>query len=201
MKHSMADKQIQEELAAFALGSLSPPEARIIESHLKEGCEVCQAGLEPFASVVTALALASPPAIPAASVREKLLSRLAKEAESVLARPTRPQADLKQFYAVRSDEGDWREACPGILEKRLFADRDRGTVTSLLKIAPGVYLPNHKHLGIEECLVIEGDFQVNGESFGPGDYRCAMPESIDESAYSINGAVLLIIAQQGHLAL
>ena len=199
MKHSI---QIQEELSAFALGALSPHESRIIENHLKERCAVCQAEVKPFDSVVTALALASPPATPNATVREKLLSRLAQEAEStVLSGPVRPKANLKQFYAVRSDEGDWREACPGILEKRLFADRDRGTVTTLLKIAPGVYLPNHKHLGIEECLVIEGDFQVNGESFGPGDYRCAMPESIDESAYSIDGAVLLIIAQQGHVAL
>ena len=81
---------------------------------------------------------------------------------------------------------------PGVFEKQLYSDEGRGTVTTMIKMMPGIKLPSHRHLGTEECLVIEGDFHVGGEEFGSGDYRCVMPGTIDERSFSINGTLLLI---------
>ena len=105
---------------------------------------------------------------------------------------------LKGFFSMRANEGEWRELSEGLLEKQLFVDQRKGTVTTLIKLLPGVKLPDHRHLGVEECLVLEGDFHVNDEVFGPGDYRCAMTDSIDQTPYSVNGALLLIVAQHGY---
>ena len=191
MKHSVADEQIREQLALYALGALSQQEARVVEHHLAEDCEVCASELQQFESVVEALGFSVPPVMPPAGVREKLISGLAEETQ-----PVSPSlsAYLKN-YSLRAEEGEWIETSPGVFEKHLFTDKRRGTVTTLIKMVPGVKLPSHRHLGLEECLVIEGDFHVGSEEFGPGDYRCAMSGTIDETPFSINGTLLLIVSQ------
>lgn len=185
MKHSVADDEIREQLALYALGALSQQEARAIENHLAEGCEVCAFELQPFESLVQALGFAAPPASPPAGVREKLLSALEDETAS----------DEAKHYSLRANEGQWLETAEGVFEKHLFTDKRRGTVTTLIRMSPGIKLPSHRHLGLEECLVLEGDFHVGNEEFGPGDYRCAMAGTIDETPFSINGALLLIVSQ------
>lgn len=194
----MADDQIREQLALYALGALSQHEARAVDRHLGEGCEVCQAELEPFESVVAALGFAGPLESPPPSVREQLVSRLSEESQAPVVGTASMRDGLNQFYSLRADQGEWLESSPGLLEKQLFVDENKGTVTTLIKMLPGVKLPSHRHLGIEECLVLEGDFHVNGKVFGPGDYRCAMAGSIDQSPYSVDGTLLLILAQGGY---
>ena len=193
MKHSVADDQLREQLALYALEALSQHEARIVENHLAEGCEVCDAELKPFESVVAALGFSSPSVDPPAKLREQLVVRLAEE--------VRISNDMKtalQFYNLRANEGEWRESAAGLFEKQLFADESRRTVTTLIKMLPGTACPSHRHLGIEECLVVAGDFHVNGEVYNAGDYRCAMAGSIDEGAHSVNGNLLLIVSQGGY---
>ena len=196
MKHSVADEQIREQLALYALGALSQQEARVVEHHLAEDCEVCASELQQFESVVEAFGFTVLPAMPPAGVREKLISGLAEETQAVSPSLSAP---LKN-YSLRADEGEWIETAPGVFEKHLFSDEGRGTVTTLIKMMPGIKLPSHRHLGLEECLVIEGDFHVGGEEFGSGDYRCVMPGTIDETPFSINGTLLLIVSKGGHEA-
>ena len=196
MKHSVADEQIREQLALYALGALSQQEARVVERHLAEDCEVCASELQQFESVVEALGFTVFPATPPADVREKLISGLAEETQIVSPFLSTP---LKS-YSLRANEGEWTETAPGVFEKHLFSDEGRGAVTTLIKMMPGVKLPSHRHLGLEECLVIEGDLHVGGEEFGAGDYRCVMPGTIDETPFSINGTLLLIVSKGGHEA-
>jgi putative transcriptional regulator len=191
MKHSVADDHVREQLALYALGALSQQEARVVEHHLAEGCEVCASELQPFDSVVEALGFAVLSATPQAGVRAKLISRLVEETKTV----SPPLREALRNYSLRANEGKWTETAQGVFEKRLFSDEHRGTVTTLIKVMPGIKLPSHRHMGLEECLVIEGDFHVGSEEFGPGDYRCAMAGTIDETPFSINGALLLIVSQ------
>jgi putative transcriptional regulator len=191
MKHSDVDNQIREQLALYALGALSQQEAHGVAHHLAEGCDVCASELRSFESVVEALGFATAPATPPERVRAKLISGLMVETQSP------PVKDLKN-YSLRANEGQWTETAPGVFEKHLFSDEQRGTVTTLIRVMPGIKLPSHRHIGREECLVIQGDFHVSSEEFGPGDYRCAMPGTIDENLYSISGALLLIVAQGSH---
>jgi anti-sigma factor ChrR (cupin superfamily) len=185
--------EIAERASLYAIGALSQNEARAFEEHLAAGCEACEAELRPFQSVITALALAAPEDEPPASAREKLMARMAETSASKSTKP-----DVSQFFTVRANEGQWLEGHPGIMIKQLFVDEKTGTVTSLFKFAPGAHAPIHKHDGIEQCLVLEGDFCVNDESFGPGDFTSAMPGTVHHTAYSKRGALLLIVAQAGY---
>ncbi|HET6647395.1 MAG TPA: cupin domain-containing protein [Pyrinomonadaceae bacterium] len=193
MKHSVADDQIKEQLALYALGALSQHEARVVENHLAEGCDLCASELQPFESVVEALGFAALPATPPPAVRAKLISGLLEETQA----GSPPLREAIKNYSLRADEGQWTETAPGVFEKQLFFDERRGTTTTLIKMNPGIKLRSHRHVGLEECLVIEGDFHVGAEEFGPGDYRCAMAGTIDETPFSINGALLLIVSQGG----
>jgi anti-sigma factor ChrR (cupin superfamily) len=191
MNRNHAPDEITEQASQYVLGALSQNEARAFEEHLDAGCEVCEAELRPFQSVVTALGLAVPENEPSPGAREKLLSLMAE------ASIPESSQKLNPFITIRTDEGEWREGSPGILIKQLFVDEKNGTVTSLFKFAPGAQAPLHEHAGIEQCLVLEGDFHVNDDLYGPGDFTCAMPGSVHHGAYSERGALLLIVAHAG----
>ena len=45
---------------------------------------------------------------------------------------------------------------PGIEQKTLLIDKSTGLLTALMKMAPGVRLPDHQHAKIEQTFVLEG---------------------------------------------
>lgn len=199
MKHTVAEDALCERAALYALGALNQHEARAFEEHISEGCEICEAELRPFESVAAILGFAAPEAEPPPGAREKLLAHLSEDAPKPAPREELPrQVDLSQFLTVRADEGDWKEASEGIFIKRLFVDETSRTVTSLYKLMPGAYVPTHRHLGVEECYIIEGDFHTNEGVLGPGDFTIAMKDSVHPTLYSQNGALLLIVAHEGY---
>ena len=186
MKYDFAEDEIVQQAPLYALGSLSEDEARAFEDHLAQGCDSCRRELHAFKGIVERLGVGVVPQTPSADVRAKLFADLANEPQ---------QQTLAQGHiAIRAGEGEWREVLDGVFTKKLFADEARGTITTLYKLKPGARLPDHRHIGAEECLVLEGDFHVNGETFGPGDYRCALPGSVDETLYTVEGALFVIIA-------
>ncbi|HZN11071.1 MAG TPA: cupin domain-containing protein [Blastocatellia bacterium] len=177
MSHDRADDQICEQAALYALGALEAAEAEAFAEHLAGGCEVCAAEWRACQSVVARLGLGGQALDPPPGVRDRLLASVRTAS-----------------VTVRAEEGKWRPAGEGLFTKRLFVDRDRGTVTFLLRAQAGARLPAHRHAAVEECLVLEGDYHVNGEKLGPGDYHCALPGSADESLYTEGGATVLLIA-------
>ena len=75
----------QENIAAYALGSLDPGDAAALEAHL-ETCETCRAELADYRRLSSGLLAALPPRPPSAAVRRSLQKRLAGQAPR-----TRPQ--------------------------------------------------------------------------------------------------------------
>ena len=199
MKHTVAEDGLCERAALYALGALNQHEARAFEEHISEGCEVCEAELRPFESVAAILGFAAPEVEPPQGAREKLLARLAEDTPQPAPRgELPPQVDLSKFVTVRSEEGEWKEAFKGIFIKQLFVDETSRTVTSLYKLLPDTYIPTHRHRGHEECYIIEGDFHTSDGILGPGDYTCAMKDSVHPKLYTQNGALLLIVAHEGY---
>ncbi len=195
MKHTVAGDETGERASLYALGALNQHEARAFEEHLAEGCEACEDELRSFEEVAGALALAAPASAPPAGAREKLAQRLAQNGSARKSAQTFAPAVAQQFLTVRGDEGDWEEMFEGIFIKRLFVDKKRSTVTSLYKFSPGARIPPHPHGGVEECYILEGDLEANGEVFGPGDYTCAPAGSFHPSIRTESGAMVLIIEQ------
>jgi anti-sigma factor ChrR (cupin superfamily) len=188
--------QHTEELGAqaslYALGTLAQDEARAFEAHLAAGCAVCREELQEFEATVGLLSLNASPAAPRPQVRAQLLASLSRETETEAGRA--PQ----QTLTIRAAEGEWREAFPGVLIKQLFADAERHTVTTLIRMRPGAVIPRHRHHGAEECIVLAGDVQTGTEALGAGDYHCAMAESVHERIQTVNGALFLIVGPETH---
>jgi anti-sigma factor ChrR (cupin superfamily) len=80
---------------------------------------------------------------------------------------------LAGIHIARHDTGVWRVFADGIEVKTLWSSRQSGRSTYLLRMHPGAVMPTHDHGGDEESLVLEGDMQINGVEFRPGDFQVA----------------------------
>jgi anti-sigma factor ChrR (cupin superfamily) len=179
-----------ERSALYALGALSRDETREFEMHIERGCEVCGEDLEAFQIVVEKLGHAPLAEHPPARVRASLFAELAEERNAGRLETS------GESITVRFDAGRWREISKGAYVKRLFVDKTRRRVTMLYKLLPGASLPAHRHHETEECFVLEGDYRVNDEVLGPGDYHCALPGSIDRTLYTVGGTMFLLVGPE-----
>jgi anti-sigma factor ChrR (cupin superfamily) len=191
MNHTL-NEEIEGLAPLYALGALTQHEARAFEEHLAEGCAACRDELENFEAVVGLLGVGALEAEPSERVREELLESLIKD-DNLSAKSSTTETAKPQSLTIRAGEGEWQEAFQGVYLKNLFVDEARGTVTTLFRMDPGAQLPRHLHHGVEECFVLEGDVRAGDQMLGPGDYHCAMPETIHERLSTVNGAMFLIV--------
>jgi anti-sigma factor ChrR (cupin superfamily) len=198
MRHLIAPDEMIELAASYSLGALSQQEARAFENHLAEGCEACRQELASFEATLTAIAFAEETVAPSMKVRDRLLSRLSDQAPAHEALLEESGTDAAQFVSIRGSEGGWRQLLEGVMVKQLYVDRISGITTSLVKMQPGSSLPMHRHQGVEQFYIIEGDCNVRGEVLGPGDYHCAAIGSIHETTFTVNGTMFLLVAPKNY---
>ncbi|HKG15608.1 MAG TPA: cupin domain-containing protein [Pyrinomonadaceae bacterium] len=213
MRNTTAEGEICGSAALYALGALEGEEARAFEAHLEEGCGACASELREFGSVVGGLGLAAPEAEPPGNARARLLERLAAGGDSVSSVEGAPEsidtggagaeADSSHslcdegFLVVRAGEGRWLPAGDaGVSFKLLYTDRERGTFTTLVRMDAGASIPAHRHLGVEQCLVIEGDLRAGGVEMHAGDFNCSLPGSVHEELTTAGGALFLIVGPE-----
>jgi anti-sigma factor ChrR (cupin superfamily) len=119
---------------------------------------------------------------PPASVWDRISSRI-DELEGV-----------RDTLTVRSDAGVWQAVSPGVHRKLLHVDAAAGWRSFLLKVDPGFGVAPHAHPMLEECLVLEGSFEVDGEVVGKGDLHLGMAGHPHAALFSRQGALLYIRA-------
>ncbi len=89
---NLACHEVQDALAAYALGALDPEELEAVERHLAE-CLTCRQQLTTYEAVAEALTTAVPPATPPPDLRERLLYEItatsAPPAEPIPVQPRR----------------------------------------------------------------------------------------------------------------
>ncbi len=187
MNHRAADDRIIEMAALYALGCMSQSEAKAFENHLA-ACEVCQSEVAAFEEVAGNIGLAADESRPDSEVRNLLLASL--QNGGVQSEPKLSP----EMVSVRIDEGEWSQIEEGMLIKVLSVDAASGLTTSLMKMSPGVRLGPHRHKGVEEIFILEGDCIVNGETLGPGDYHRASPGSIHLTTHTVHGTMFLLRA-------
>ena len=182
---------IEEQAALYALGALSQHEARAFAERLAEGHDVSATASQAFEQVVGALSFSAPQATPSDNVRERLLAKVAATPQA--AKPMPAPSTTNQLVATRYKDIQWRDCGNGVFAKLLFKDPIARTATRLYKLAPGTVFTEHLHPGAEQCFILEGDFIVNGESFGPGDFHCAPLGSTHQHITTTTGTTLLVI--------
>jgi anti-sigma factor ChrR (cupin superfamily) len=84
---------------------------------------------------------------------------------------TAPPASLRAKVLARVAAEAWREVEPGMQVKTLYYDRAGGMVSFLLRAQPGVSMPAHVHTAVEECLVLEGEFLLGEHLLRAGDFE------------------------------
>jgi anti-sigma factor ChrR (cupin superfamily) len=97
---------------------------------------------------------------------------------------------IKNIY----DETGWKNAEgyeEGTRIKSLRNDTDSKTI--LLKLPQGFVLNSHTHIYDEQHLVLEGEYECEGEKYHSGTYRF-IPAHKDHGPFtSRSGAVILVI--------
>jgi anti-sigma factor ChrR (cupin superfamily) len=151
-----------------------------------------------MARLAAALEPILPPAARVAVLRERLLAAAAAEPrsheatrrESGNVASPRPSTPARQHMTLRADEGRWLKLTEGIEMKPLH--REHGTLSYLLRLGPGMALPEHDHPENEECLVLDGDVWLGDTHAFAGDYHLAR-EGIPHGRIYTEGGCLLFL--------
>jgi anti-sigma factor ChrR (cupin superfamily) len=93
---------------------------------------------------------------------------------------------------VPAGDGVWEFSSPGVLRKLLHVDAAAGWQAFLVKVEPGGRVPPHAHALLEECLVLEGEFEIEGETIRKGDLHLAFAGRDHSEIVSRTGALLYI---------
>jgi anti-sigma factor ChrR (cupin superfamily) len=170
------------DIPAYVLGLLTDEEAADVRRHLEQGCEACDAELRSITDVAGAMALTVTPVAAPDGLRRRVLDRIR----------TRPaESDV---HVVRAGQGKWKHLAPGVSACRLYLNRDRGEITSLLRLEPGATYATHRHSAPEQCYVLEGDVSDGVNRFYAGDYECSPAGTVHQVQSTENGCLLLIIS-------
>lgn len=71
-----------------------------------------------------------------------------------------------------------------------------GTATTLVRMRPGARRRSHRRLGVEQCLVLEGDVRSGDVAMKAGDFNCSLPGSVHEELVTEGGALLLLVSPE-----
>lgn len=192
----MPDEEFNILAALRALDTIDESESRALEEKLQESPEL-ESELDAFETAVGAIAYTAPLVPVSPNLKHRLFQRIAELSptpiEEINAQPVIPAAENNTpSVIVRSQNVKWRKyTVSGISFANLYVDREKREFTCLMRLEAGVEFPLHRHGGVEEVFMLEGDLEVEGEICYPGDYIRSFPNSI-HGPVSHNGCLLLV---------
>ncbi len=187
MSNEESIEEIRELAALYALGALPSDAAAVVAARLAAGDPRYLDEVAACRGVVDDLASAARPVAAPPAARARVLARVA-----ALEAPVLEQDGLR---FVRGAQLAW-EAGPiaDFSTKALRVDEEGGRVTLLARLAPGAVYPSHRHRGVEEIYLIEGDLLINGVLMRGGDYCSAAADSLHDGIRSPSGCVFVVTA-------
>jgi putative transcriptional regulator len=190
----------EERLLAYAAGTLSPPEAVVVATHLAMRPENGE-WVRRLQAVGGALLDDLAPAPLAVDALDRALARVETDGgEAGAPEPLNDMTELPEPLR-RYRLGPWRWMGPGIQVRDVHAPRDGRCRVILLKIAPGRSTPTHSHCGVELTLVLSGAYATETARFGPGDFEEADGEVHHTPRVVSDEPCLCVAALDGQLKL
>lgn len=199
-----------DQVDLYALGLLDDVERAAFETHVTSGCAHCAAALRTNETTLSQLASVVPQRDPPAGARDRLLARARALPDTPVAPVATNATDATDAATtaasvpphglafVDSSEREWvADATPGVETCMLYEEPEGRRFSMLVRVAAGTTVPRHRHLGVEECLVVAGDLLVggpDGKRMGPGDYQRAEAGSVHDVHTTEGGCLLLIHA-------
>jgi hypothetical protein len=170
-------------ICAYAAQALAANEVAAAAAHIAS-CQDCRRELESLGPVVNRFVSWPTDVLrPTMSLRERLALRIAGETGK---EPVLPPAQ-------RWSEPEWEEVAPGINCKLFASDTERHRVSMLVRLAPGARYPAHRHAGVEELHLLDGELWIDERKLFPGDYNLGAPGADDERVWSETGCTCLLV--------
>jgi hypothetical protein len=179
-----------ERVGEYALRGLPASDRSGFEAHVNE-CPECRRELAAIRPIIDAFVdwptdILRPPT--------QLWERLA---ERVAFDPGRePSLEPEARWG---GEPKWKDAAPGISCKLLATDVARERVSMLVRLAPGVAYSPHRHAGIEELHLLDGELWIDDRKLYPGDYNRAEPGTGDSRVWSETGCTCVLLASSSDI--
>ncbi len=168
--------------ALYSLGALDAGDVWRFREHLLDGCVSCVEDLDSFEVVAGSLAYAGTTTSPSPILRDRLFDAIAE---------TGVADERPSLEAV----GDWEPyKIPGISIRRLHVDEQAREAVLLVRAMPGVRYPRHRHAGVEEMFMLEGELRFGDTIYRPGDYVRSDSGSIHGSSETLGGCMFLLRA-------
>jgi quercetin dioxygenase-like cupin family protein len=162
----------------YAFDLLDGEERLWVEAQILEDPDL-ELELAEYQRSVGNIPYSAPPVPMATDLKDRLFDRLGLEP---LATPPPPavRGQIPDFFTIRSSQIKWRPhpRCRGVQIASLHIDRDRREAASMVKAEPGTLYPRHRHVGIEEIYMLEGELIIGTEVYAAGDYIRSHPGSI-----------------------
>jgi len=196
--HSELNDDLRELASLYALGALPEEETTAYEAHLNQGCQLCRAAVTSFLEMTGAIGLTADPLSPRSELRESLMKTISMVPQPPAGRAPGIMYDKDGVLIARSQEMNWQPGqLPGLFLKVLFDDAQRGYTTALVRMTAGTRYPSHRHAGVEELFLLEGDLSVDELSMRPGDYCRGEAGSIHGEIYT-NAGCLFMVSSSNH---
>lgn len=169
-------------VAAYALEA-TPGETESIERHIGT-CSQCREQLDALRPLVDSFVHWPTDVLrPSGDLSKRLAQRMTAQAGTEFPLP--PTRDW--------NEPRWEQVAPGITCKVLATDVKNDRVSMLVHLEPGVAYPPHKHAGLEELHLLDGELWIEDRKLLPGDYNRAECGTSDERVYSETGCTCVLI--------
>lgn len=200
---------VHELAACYAVGVVTEAERELFESMVRAGDSEAVAAAAEVGGVMEAINASAPEIAPPADAGRIIKMRLGLwEAGAAVAAEAHHhhghgEDDHAHEFAARSEalvvarrkDIKWRPTgLPGVQGCTLYADKKNNRRTVLLNMAPGSYIPDHNHEGIEEVLILEGDLSVGPIPLKAGDYFRAQPETKHGVPRTEQGCIALVFS-------
>lgn len=184
----------RDRAAQYVLDGLEPDATLLYEAHL-EICPLCRAEVATCRHGAEALGRSVPPVNPPAGLKDRLMSRIKDGAGIQAWKQWRPDRPGDESVIVRGGQSEWQStAVEGVRVRRLFVDPAADRITMLVRMDAGTSYPAHRHGGVEECFVLEGDLCGPDFEMKAGDYQRLAGGSTHGVQGTRDGCLLFIVS-------
>lgn len=166
----------------YALDLLDLEERLWVEAQIVD-CPDLAEELASYQTAVSLMPFSAEPVPMAADLKDRLFDRIDSQqieqldsapALAVVIPPPEfppPEPPLHQMFALRSQELKWQpHRIEGVNVVVLFVDRVQRMRSMIVKVAAGVTYPLHRHGGVEEIYMLEGELIIDEQVYLAGDY-------------------------------
>lgn len=192
-QHTVPTEELRELASLYALDVLPYDEKASYEAHLSDGCEICAAEVAALRRITAVMGMTVDPVAPRPALRERLMRTIVETPQPTPPKPAGVLYEKDGVLVARHGEMDWKAGgLPGIFQKVLFDDTTRGISTSLIRLIAGAHYPSHKHAGVEELYLLEGELRVGNLVLRAGDYCRAEAGSVHEEIFTNEGCLFMV---------